>query len=162
MDTTGFDPQEDLNQLEEPLAVLRPLTRNLSRDRMLFEAGRASAHALARRRFLMFASTSLVVVFGLGLSLVRERSRRQAFEVALAGLERMQTPPPSSPIPPVSIAANDISPFSYRALSLLENLGDLDESRPVAGAGQPDRTPRGVRPEPIPLRVRDTTKLLDL
>ena len=91
MDTTGFDPDGNLNELEEPLAALRPLTGNLSRDRMLFEAGRASALAVARRRFLMFSSAGMVVLVGLGLSLVRERSRRQAFEVAFARLERTQS-----------------------------------------------------------------------
>jgi hypothetical protein len=160
MDTTGFDPQGRLNELERPLSGLRPVTVGLNRDRMLFDAGRAAARADARGRFLTLAAAALAVVTGLGLSLFIERSRRHSLEVALAGFEHRQQSPPSSSIPPVSIATNDASPYSYRALSLLENSGGLCEFRPPIGALQPDRAPPGAEAERAPLRVRDTEKLL--
>ena len=56
MDTTGFDRQDDLNALEAPLSALTPLSGGLSRDRMLFEAGRAAARAGYSGRLLMVAA----------------------------------------------------------------------------------------------------------
>ena len=41
MDTTGLDARDDLSELERPFKGLSPVTGDLSRDRMLFEAGRA-------------------------------------------------------------------------------------------------------------------------
>ena len=160
MDTAGFDSQEHLNELEEPLASLRPVTVGLSRDRMLFEAGRDSARAIFRGRFLTLAAATLVVVTGLGLSLIRERSNRHSLEVALAGLEGKRTSPPYDAIPPVSIASNEISPYSQRALSLLAEAGSLDEWSPSGGDLKPDRPPTGAETEPARLRVRDAGTLL--
>jgi hypothetical protein len=161
MDATRFDSQENLNELEEPLTLLRPVTGNLSRDRMLFEAGRARAEAGSRLRFLMLALGALVVIVGLGMFSFVERSKRRALEVAIAGLEQRREAPASSFAPPVLIASNDVSPYSYRALSLLENPAGLHEWGPTAGALEPARARTGMETEQTPLRVRDAGKLLE-
>ena len=160
MDTTGFEPQDGLSEFEEPLASLLPLTGNLSRDRMLFEAGRARALTIYRGRMLMLVTAAAVVCTSLGISLARERSERHALELAFARLEPTRSSQPSDLIPPVSIASNEGSPYSYRALSLLENSSELDEWLPAAGAGKSEGTDPGAATEPVPLRVRDAGKLL--
>jgi hypothetical protein len=185
MDTAGFDFGADLNELEEPLSGLMPVTGGLSRERMLFQAGRASAQAESRGPFLIFVAAALVVVVGLGMLSFAERSRRHALEVVIAGLEQRQSlregkpsgepqfdrglgrslarPPVSSSsfVPPVSIISNDASPYSYRALSLLENPGVEQERRPRAAAVQSARPSTAAAAEQAPLRVRDTGKLLE-
>jgi hypothetical protein len=160
MGITGFQPEEGLNELEKPLAALRPVTGNLSRDRMLFEAGRARALTVSRGRMLMLALANVVLVGGLAISLFHERSQRHALELAFAVQVHTPTAPPTDSIPPVWIASNDGSPYSYRALSLLQSSSEPDEWRPATGAGQSDGTRPGAESEMVPLRVRDTTKLL--
>ena len=73
MDSSGFNHQDDLiqHELEQPLRALEPLPGGLNRDRMLFEAGRASAQAGARARFVILAAATLAVSIGLGLSLIQ-------------------------------------------------------------------------------------------
>ena len=89
MDSTGFNHQDGVieHELERPLTALEPLPGALNRDRMLFEAGRASAKAGARARFLTLAAATVAVSIGLGLSLFSERSGRRALELAIADLE---------------------------------------------------------------------------
>jgi hypothetical protein len=160
MDATGFGPQDDLSELERPLKGLSPVAGDLSRERMLFEAGRARAQADSRRRFLMLASAATLVVVGLGVFSFVERSKRLALEVAIAGLEERREAPASSSVPPFSIASNDDSPYSYRALSHLQGSGGLHESELAADAMRPARGSTGAQSEQAPLRVRDTGKLL--
>jgi hypothetical protein len=160
MDTTGFDARDDLSELEEPLKGLRPVTGDLSRERMLFEAGRAKAQADFRGRFLTLAAAAIVVIIGLGVFSFVERSKRHDLEVAIAVLEQRREPPASNAVPPVSIATNDDSPYSYRSLSLLEGSGGLREWEVAADAMQPASNSTGADSEQTPLRVRDTGKLL--
>jgi hypothetical protein len=160
MDTTGFDARDDLSELEEPLKGLSPVTGDLSRERMLFEAGRAKAQADFRGRFLTLAAAAIVVIIGLGVFSFVERTNRHALEVAIAVLEQRREAPASSVIPPFSIASNDASPYSYRALSLLESSGGLHEWELAADAKQPARHAIGAKSEQAPLRVRDSGKLL--
>jgi hypothetical protein len=160
MDTTGLGPRDDLSELEGPLKGLSPVTGDLSRDRMLFEAGRASAQADSRGRFLMLASAAIVVITGLGVFSFVERSKRYALENAIAHLEQRREAPAPYVIPPFSIASNDASPYSYRALSLLEGASGLHEWELKADAMRPARNSTGADSEQAPLRVRDAGKLL--
>jgi hypothetical protein len=109
----------------------------------------------------MLASGALVVIIGLGVFSFVEQSKRHALEVAMAGLEQRREPMPSSFAAPVSIASNNVSPFSYRTLSLLENPGGLGEWEPTSGALEPFRARAGAESEQAPLRVRDAGKLLE-
>jgi hypothetical protein len=160
MDTTQFDPPDNLSELERPLRGLNPIAGNLSRERMLFEAGRASAQADARMRSVLFASVASVVIIGLAAFSFTERSKRHALELAMARSDQNRTEPASREIPPLSIASNDNSPYSYRALSRLESSSGLLEWDPTADAIPATRNSTGALSAQRPLRVRDTGKLL--
>jgi hypothetical protein len=160
MDTTGFDARDDLTELVAPLKGLRPVNGELSCERMLFEAGRATAQADFRGRFLTLASAAIVVIIGLGVFSLIERSKRHAAEAVIAGLEQRREPASSSFVPPISIASNDDSPYSYRALSHLQGSGGLREWEPTADTMRPAPNPTGADGEQAPLRVRDAGKLL--
>ena len=74
-------PRDDLTDLERRLAALRPASGGLDRDRMLFDAGRASARAEGRARaWALSAAASALVAVGLGVGLARERSRALGLE----------------------------------------------------------------------------------
>jgi hypothetical protein len=160
MDPTEFDPPDNLSELERPLRGLNPIGGNLSRERMLFEAGRASAQADARVRFVVLSSVASVVVIGLAAFSFTERSKRHALELAFARLDQNREKPASREIPPLSIASNDNSPYSYRALSRLESSSGLLESVPTPDAIPAARNSTGALSNQRPLRVRDTGKLL--
>lgn len=162
MDSTGHDREDDLieHELEQPLTALEPLPGALNRDRMLFEAGRASAQAGARARFLMLAAATVAVSIGLGLSLFSERSGRHALELAIADLERKQVSAPIDTIAPAPVAVNDSPPYSYRALSLVQFPGDSYDPDPAEKSLQPGRASAGSNAAQVPLRVRDTAKVL--
>jgi hypothetical protein len=100
-------------------------------------------------------------MIGLGVFSVVERSKRQALEVALAGLEQRREPAPPDVVPPVLIASNEISPYSYRVLSLRENPDRVHEWDAKASVQQSARARTGAEIEQAPLRVRDTGKLLE-
>ena len=100
MDPLEDDPEVPLSDLERRLEQWRPASGSLDRDRMLFDAGRASARAESWGRLgaALAASFALVAV-GLGGLLVRERAHRHGLEVALA--ERTREPAlPELVIPP--------------------------------------------------------------
>jgi hypothetical protein len=162
MDSTRFNREDDLieHELEQPLEALEPLPGALNRDRMLFEAGRASAQAAARARFLTLAVVTLAVSIGLGLSLVSERSGRHALELAFADLERKQSSTPIDTIPPAPVATNDFSPYSYRALSLVQTPVGFHDPDPREKSSEPVRASAGSNAAQAPLRVRDTGKVL--
>jgi hypothetical protein len=132
----------------------------LNRDRMLFEAGRASAQAGARTRFLMLAAATLTVSLGLGLTLVRERSACHALELTIADLQRKQASTPIDSVASAPVAANDSQPYSYRALSLVQFAGDSYEPVHAKKSLQPGRAAAGSSAREVPLRVRDTGKVL--
>jgi|GEM_PF-6731167 len=150
-----------MNDLEWPLAGLRPVLGTLNRDRMLYEAGRASARGEARDRLLMAASALLLVAsLGLGGLLVQERARRQALEVALAARDQEAIPPSEKLVLPKSSPVVEIAPTSYLALSRHIQPGGLDEvDPPIEDAGQGDSA-EGSESK-MPIRVRDARGILD-
>src|SRR5205814_842686 len=76
MDTSGRAPQGDLNDLERRLAGWRPAASGLDRDRLMFEAGRASARPGRRERIGSVSLACLALV--LGVLLAQERAQRRA------------------------------------------------------------------------------------
>jgi hypothetical protein len=159
MDTTGPGREQGLNDLERPLEGLRPASpAGLARDRMLFEAGRASAES-RRRRWAAAAALAAIAV-GLGGLLAREREQRRGLEALLAERDRAPALPagvaPAAPDPVVVVAA--VPPDSYRALSLRISDGGLDE----LASSAPGLSRPGAPALPVaPLRVRDARGLLD-
>jgi hypothetical protein len=142
---------DELNEIERRLTLLRPSSGGLDRDRMLFEAGRASARAETRgRAWAVAVAASMVVAIGLGVGLVRERSLRHDLERALA--TRTPEARPAPPIPP-----REIAPDSYLALTR-RALAGLDDSPPSA------RRPPEAAPDPTPppLRAWSPAGLRDL
>ena len=151
-------PRDDLTDPARQLAALRPTARGLDRDRMLFEAGRASARADGRVWVLSAAASALVVV-GLGVALARERSRALGLERALI-VER-EVPAATTVPTPLPIAPIEVAPDSYLALSrrALAGLDDL----PVAQPHPPgDLVPPAPGRVLSPLRSRGAEGLRDL
>ena len=136
-------PRDDLTDPERQLAALRPTARGLDRDRMLFEAGRASARAGDRARvWALSAAASALVVVGLGVALARERSRTLGLERALiVAQEAAPAPRPPHATPPEPSQPIEVAPDSYLALSrrALAGLDDLPAapSRPPGDLGPP-------------------------
>jgi hypothetical protein len=136
MDTPGFDPADALDEPNPPLARLRPIAAGPSRDRMLYEAGRAAGRRDARRRHLAVLSVMVCAALaGSGSLLVRERSRRLAVERALAALTTQPSTPTVAPLAPEPIV---ISPDSYLALSRRIEPGGLAELAPRIEPIRPD------------------------
>ena len=150
MDTAEPGPEGELTDLERRLARWRPATVGLDRDRLLFEAGRASARGLAR----LISSLALMLVAAvLGVLLVGERNQRHFLEFRLAQMtNKAASPSPIEPTPPL-IVGHPPAPDSYLALSLRLRTAGLDDiSMPAPDATTGDAPPS---PEP-PLRVRGT------
>jgi hypothetical protein len=161
--TERNDPRDDaaLTGLERRLAGWRPEAGGLDRDRMLYEAGRASARASTRRWASAFAASALVAT-GLGAALARERSERSGLQRALAARDRPeQSPAPPSPALTPTLSAVP-APDSYWSLTRRIVAG-LDEPAPVEPAG-PRRSgpPSRLEPPLSPLRGRGAEGLLDL
>jgi hypothetical protein len=163
MDTTGRDPENDLTGLEQQLARFRPAPIALERDKMLFEAGRASALAERRGRLGMsMAAIFALIAVGFGGLFVRERARLLALEVRLKTDTRevVRQTPSTSPIP--DRPYRPIEPDSYLSLT-----------RQFLSVGL-DAAPQKVRQEPResiparpsqstpPLRVRGSDGLSDI
>jgi hypothetical protein len=148
-------PQDDLTDLERRLAALRPTARGLDRDRMLFEAGRASARAEGRIWVLSAAASALVVV-GLGVALARERSRALGLERAVAATRPTSPPITSPPVAPIEVAPDSYLALSRRALAGLDDL-PVTPSHPPGDLGPP--APGRVL---SPLRSRGAEGLRDL
>jgi hypothetical protein len=162
MDTPEPGSAREINELEAMLAPLRPVAANLSRDRMLFEAGRASAQFDARHRFLIATSTSLLVaLIGAGGLLVHEQTRRHDLEIELGARNHELTSPWADAVQPELLPRSEISPSSYLALSRHIQPGGMDDTSPVVegnGAGDPAKD---LAPS-VPIRIRDTQQALDL
>jgi hypothetical protein len=142
---------DELNEIERRLTLLRPASGGLDRDRMLFEAGRASARAENRERVWAGAvAASIVVALVLGVGLVRERTLRLGLERALA--TRTPEARPSSPIP-----IRELAPDSYLTLTR-RALAGLDDS-PRSARRPPEAAPD---PTPPPLRAWSPAGLRDL
>ena len=153
-----MDPHEDLpecplSDLERRLQRWRPLPGSLDRDRMLFDAGRASARAESWGRLgaALAASFALVAV-GLGGLLVRERGYRHALEVTLA--ERTREPVLADPAPPPLPSRPAPARDSYLALTRRILTTGLDDLPPSASKVSRGELTDGPAPSFVPLRVR--------
>lgn len=155
MDTPGLDPEKDLNALERRLSPLNPVTGRLNRDRMLFEAGRASARATVRGRLLAGACALLAItVVTLGGLFALERTRRHELEVALAARDRDRGSSKGLSTFPVALTSVSASPYSYRELSRRVQAAELEEWESADMTDPPGRTRRDPEPAPLPVRVR--------
>ncbi|WZP00825.1 hypothetical protein EP7_002479 [Isosphaeraceae bacterium EP7] len=165
MEPSNFDPERDLSHLERPLEGLHPQAPALTRDRMLFEAGRATGRDQGRNRWLTATATLAFLVVGLSGLLAREHTQRQSLERTLAARlsEHVPTVLADKPTPPgLVVAASkppEASPYSYLALSRRAQSGRLDDW-PTNSA----TLPSGGRAErrPAPLKVRDSAESLNL
>lgn len=74
MDLTKERPEDDLTDLERRLRQWQPTALGLDRDRMLFEAGRATARAEIWGWVPIGSIAALLIVaVGLGVLVARER-----------------------------------------------------------------------------------------
>jgi hypothetical protein len=162
MDTPEPGPAREINELEATLAPLRPVAANLSRDRMLFEAGRASAGFDARHRFLIATSTSLLIaLIGAGGLLVHERARRHGLEIELGARHHEPTSPWTDAVEPELLPRSEISPTSYLALSRHIQPGGMDDTSSIVEGDGPGHPATDLAPT-VPIRIRDTQRALDL
>jgi hypothetical protein len=165
------DPSEALDELETRLRSWQPSPAGLSRDRLLFEAGRAAAQQPGmgrggawRWQLATVAATILALGFGLGWH--RERLERRAIEVARndvgSPVDRPEIEQPLVSSGPAEKLPPD--PCSYFVLVRQfseENAdpGHLDRKPRLAPA-----LPRSTPPAPraIPMRPRDFNRVIAL
>ena len=163
MDRTERDPLDDRNALEQRLGQWRPAPLGLDRDRMMFEAGRASAGFDSLRLFALGSIAGLLLVaLGLGGLFVHERSQRQAVEAELAAvLHSPNVDRATSAVPtvPVVVAAD---PNSYLVLTRRMIDSAPDEIPFVASTSSPAQPLLPDEPPLTPLRVRQIGRLIDL
>jgi hypothetical protein len=177
------DREPDLTALELRLAGWRPAAGALDRDRMLYEAGRATAAAGARPWRLATAAL-LLVSLGMGglaaqqrsrLGLERalmahEQARRLELETALSIRADASRSPIQDAAPAVEVApSGPPAPGSYLVLTARLANGFNDATWPGAGAidREPAPLPPGPAPaavewRPAPLRTQDIQRILDL
>ncbi len=144
----------DLSPTERRIAAWRPSAVAIDRDRMLYEAGRASARAAARP-WQFATAAALLLAVGLGGWASRERSRRVD---ELAARPTISLPP----LMPEPIEPPD--PNSYRALSALPaerwEMASAIEFGDASKSPHPDPAERPTHP--TPLRPQDILRVLDL
>jgi hypothetical protein len=159
MDSPERSSEIDLSDLERDLRRLQAGAIGLDRDRLLFDAGRASKQAEHRGRLTVgLVLVAFGVAIGFGGLFVKERTERLALEVRLAERERALVAPGLV----ADVSDRPIEKDSY--LALRRNLlDDSPESRgPVANVGEPRPFPAGDRPRPEPLRARGSEGLIPL
>jgi hypothetical protein len=128
MDASETDPESHLNDLELRLGRWQPTSGGLSRDRLIFEAGRAAARAEAWTKLPLLTTAVLALVAaGLGTMLVRERGERHAL---VAQIARLSTPP-NRVAPTIEATSSEVvirtpAPESYLALTHHRPADDLD------------------------------------
>ncbi len=146
MDTLTPFPEDELKELEQRLSSWTPSVVALGRDRMLFEAGRASARSEIRYRLTTaLAACVTALAVGLGGWAVREHAQRRALELALA--ERSRAVPVALAEPwhvAPSVPNSTTAPESYLALSRRLSTVGLDE--PGAQTVLPIRDQRSASP----------------
>jgi hypothetical protein len=156
MGTPDPDTRDDLTDLERRLAGWQPASDRLDRDRMLFDAGRASARSEIRERAWAACSAILLLVSaGLGVQLVREHARREGLERTHATRSQPESPPRTLPPPEIVPAPDSYLVLTHR---LVAGLGDP----PPPPSTQHQEAPEG-RDSPLsPLRVRGLGETRDL
>jgi hypothetical protein len=165
----------DLTALERRLAAWRPSAGALDRDRMLYDAGRASVGV---RPWRLAAAALLLATTGLGGLLVQqrsqlareralladERSHRLELETALAA--RIEASRPSSQVTAMvgAPAIEPLAPSSYLVLT-----ARLTEGAADAASADADSERRKPAPDPAegplrtaPLRPRDIRRVIEL
>jgi hypothetical protein len=166
MDTPDPLPRDDLTDLELRLSGWTPSAAALNRDRMLFEAGRASARSDTRGRLTTALAASLAALaVGLGGWAVREHAQRRAVELALADRSRaLEVALAVRPLPsePASVRLDATAPNTYLALShRLATAGvDVPEMPPAPPAH--DQRPASPGRSLTPLSARRPGELMDL
>jgi hypothetical protein len=159
------DYDDNPSGLERRLASWLPAATALDRDRMLFEAGRASALAEGGGKAWPSAVVALALLLaGLGSLFARERSRRVALETVLAARLTAQAPvlaaaPPQATLPVPSTERP--GPSSYFVLTSRLTSGDLDFP-PVSRNPSATDPPGETTPRPPTLRPRGYERMLDL
>jgi hypothetical protein len=164
MSATAPDP-DDLSGLERRLSAWRPASGALDRDRMLYEAGRASARAEDRGRLWRASAAVLALAaVGLGVQLARERSRGLALERALAEALPGHTPAAETPGPRLAdLTPRRLPASSYLVLTSRLVTGALDDPGPDAGAvppGNPEPGTHSTPPAPLSPRTFDRVREL--
>lgn len=155
MDRSEDSIPPDLSALERRLGQWKPAAGLLDRDRLMFEAGRASARAGRGRQVERAAIAALMlVVLGLSVQLRLDRNHAPSPRPIAApeDLTSVAVPDP--------IARPDAD--SYLALSrrMLAGLGDAP---PTAGTREPRHAaPEAADPPLSPLRLRGQAEFLDL
>lgn len=172
------DLRPDLSPNDDPLerAIadrLRgwsPSTSGLDRDRLLFEAGRASAVGRSRRMLGAWAVAASGLI-ALGWGWAREYERRQSAERSLAEVRRdwLQSLPRPQPraIDPPRLLANrgrpPLEPFSYAVLTQrLNDSGELAEPTIADAPSRPNDHDRSEMPILTPNRIRSSPGRFDL
>jgi hypothetical protein len=171
MKAPEHEHEHDQTGLERRLASWLPATTALDRDRMLFEAGRASALAEPSGNAWPAAAVALALLLaGLGGLFAREHSRRVALETVLAARPPVQAPAPVFAATPPRVAppgpapsAERPGPSSYFVLTtrLTAGEGELDFP-PVFRKPSAEDPPGETRPRPPTLRPRGFERVLDL
>ena len=180
MSTTGSleGPDDPLTPFELKIAAGRPNSTNLDRDRLLFEAGRASAISSGGRRLQVWRASAfamLLMTGGLAGLLASERSRSNELALTLARLEVPESAVGDSdrPLDPESSdssarfasgAESDREPEPIAPDSLLAMTRRiLEPERFDRPDPPPTAEPRPINPapatRPATLRVRDWAKL---
>jgi hypothetical protein len=171
----------DLSALERRLSAWRPSAGSLDRDRMLYDAGRASA-AGGASPWRLAATALLLISMGLGGALIhqrsalagersllaQERAHRRGLETALAARAGVPHPTPHAPSP--SPASRDAAieapaPNSYLVLTARMAAG-IDDLATRGAGGDPARPRSSPDPaagdvRPAPLRPTDIRRVLD-
>jgi hypothetical protein len=167
MDSPNPFPRDELTELERRLSGWTPAATALDRDRMLFEAGRASARngAWGRPTTALAAGLAALAV-GLGGWAASEHGQRRALERALvversrareSALAERLLPPALAPIP-----VDTPAPESY--LVLTRRLGIIGPDEPEPPPAPAVRDPRPEAPDRTltPLSARRPGGLVDL
>jgi hypothetical protein len=157
--------EHDPAGLERRLAAWVPAATALDRDRMLYEAGRASAFGEGPGKAWPSAAVVLALLLaGLGGVFARERSRRVALETVLAARPPAQAPAlaatPPRVAPPVPSTERP-DPSSYFVLTTRLSAGELDLP-PVSRKPSTDDPPGATGPQPPTLRPRGFERVFDL
>jgi hypothetical protein len=156
-----------MTELERRLAGWSPAPVALDRDRMLFDAGRASAQARIPGSLLTALAASLAALaVAFGGWAIHERAQRRGLEVALAQRSRaleVARNGRSLPLPqPASMAVATPGPNTYLALSNRLATGGLDVPESPAVPTVHDHGSPSPARSLTPLNARTPGGLVDL
>jgi hypothetical protein len=161
----GHNP-DVLKGLEARLESWTPAGGGLSRELILFEAGRAAAacsrRAEARRlvRWRLAAAASFAVAVALGAGWNRERLQTRTLELALNPPHLAPSTAPGVATPRTEASAPPVDPSSYLALAHRLAVGH-DTTEPLSPATTGPGTAVGAA-TPRPLKARDLDRVIAL